>query len=123
MTIAAITDAKNELKGVLEDAGLTVSSFVPERLIPPLVIINDGSPWVRLDTLSNSYSLGLQLVCVVATATNQMATEKLEQLVEDVIVALPGFSKFSSADAPYTLETNNAAYLASNINIEIYFSF
>jgi hypothetical protein len=114
-----ITAAKVEFKLDLVAEGLIVSDFVPERITPPIVIINSGTPYLRPSTIGNEYVLNLDLVCVAATATNKMATERLDALIEQVINAMPGYARVISAGQPFNLQTNNTEYLAVTIQTDL----
>lgn len=114
-----ITAAKVEFKLDLVAGGLNVSDFVPERIVPPIVIINSGVPYLRPSSLGSEYTLNLELVCVAAQATNKMASEKLDELLETVINALPGYARMISAGQPFNLQTNNTEYLAVSVNTDV----
>jgi len=114
-----ITAAKVEFKLDLVAEGLIVSDFVPERITPHIVIINSGTPYLRPSTIGNEYVLNLDLVCVAATATNKMATERLDALIEQVINAMPGYARVISAGQPFNLQTNNTEYLAVTIQTDL----
>jgi hypothetical protein len=114
-----ITLSKAELKLDLQTAGLNVQDFVPERIVPPIVIINSASPYLTPNTLGNEFLMNLELVAVAATATNKQATEKLDELIEDCIKALPRYARLVRVNEPYNMQTNNAEYLAVNISIEL----
>jgi hypothetical protein len=114
-----ITAAKVEFKLDLVAGGLIVSDFVPERITPPIVIINNGSPYLTPVSISKEYTLNLELVLVAATATNKLATERLDALLQDVIQALPGYARMISAGQPYNLQTNNTEYLAVSVQTDV----
>lgn len=114
-----ITAAKVEFKLDLVAEGLIVSDFVPERITPPIVIINSGTPYLRPSTIGSEYTLSLELVCVAATATNKLATERLDALLEQVINALPGYARMLSAGQPFNLQTNNTEYLAVSVQTDL----
>jgi hypothetical protein len=114
-----ITAAKIEFKLDLVAGGLNVQDYVPERITPPIVIINSGVPYLRPDSLSREYVLNLELVCVAAQATNKMATEKLDELLEAVINALPGYARMIQAGQPFNLQTNNTEYLAVSVQTDV----
>jgi hypothetical protein len=114
-----ITAAKLEFKLDLVAEGLIVSDFVPERITPPVVIINAGIPYLRPSTIGNEYVLNLELVCVAATATNKMASERLDELLESVINAMPGYARVISAGQPFNLQTNNTEYLAVSVQTDL----
>lgn len=114
-----ITAAKVEFKLDLVAGGLNVQDYVPERIVPPIVIINSGVPYLRPTSLSREYTLNLELVCVAATATNKQATEKLDELLESVINTLPGYARMISAGQPFNLQTNNTEYLAVSVQTDV----
>ena len=114
-----ITAAKVEFKLDLVAAGLIVSDYVPERITPPIVIINNGTPYLQPSSISKEYTLNLELVCVAATATNKTASERLDALLQDVIQALPGYARMITAGQPYNLQTNNTEYLAVSVNTDV----
>lgn len=114
-----ITLSKAELKLDLQEAGINVLEYVPERIVPPIVIINVASPYLTPSTIGSEYIMSLELVCVAATATNKQATEKLDEAIENILKALPRYARLLRVNEPYNMQTNNAEYLAANLNIEI----
>lgn len=114
-----ITLAKAEFKLDLDSAGINVQDFVPERIVPPIVIINSASPYIEASSLANEYNMNLELVCIAATATNKQATEKLDEAIADVLTALPRYARLIRVNEPYEMQTNNASYLAVNISVEL----
>ena len=114
-----ITLSKAEFKLDLEQAGLTVSDFIPERIVPPIVIINNRSPYMEPSRLGTEYLLNLELVLVSATATNKKASEQLDQAIEDTLKAMPRYARVIAVNEPYEMQTNNASYLAANISVEL----
>jgi hypothetical protein len=116
---AEITLAKSELKLDLADAGLTVQDYVPERIVPPIVILTADTPYMTGVSVKAEFDLHLQLVCVAANAVNKKATEALDQLIEDVVKALPPYCLFKTVSQPYALQANNAEYLAANVSINL----
>ena len=115
-----ITISKAELALDLSNAGIKVLDYVPERIVPPIVIVNVASPYLTPNTISREFVMSLELVAIAATATNKQATEKLDELISDVIVALPNYANLRNVLAPYNMQTNNAEYLAANIYLDIY---
>lgn len=115
----AITTDKATLTADLVAAGLKVLDYVPERITPPIVIVNSASPYLVPSSLKNQYTLNLELVLVAATASNKTATEKLDELIEDTLQAIPSYARAIQVNAPYNMQTNNAEYLAANISIDL----
>jgi len=114
-----ITISKAEFKLDLEAAGIKVLDYVPERIVPPIVIINSASPYLTPSSLGNEYILALELVCIAATATNKQATEKLDETIANVLNAMPRYSRVLRVNEPYNIQTNNAEYLSANISVEL----
>jgi hypothetical protein len=114
-----ITLAKAEFKLDLDAEGINVSDFVPERIVPPIVIINSASPYITPSSLATEYILNLELIVVAATATNKQATEKLDEAIANVLNALPRYARMVRVNEPYEMQTNNAGYLAANISVEL----
>lgn len=114
-----ITLAKAEFKLDLDNAGVSVVEFIPERITPPIVIINTASPYLVPSTLGNEYKMNLELVVVAATATNKQASEKLDEAIEAILLAMPRYARVISVNEPYEMTTNNANYLSANISVEL----
>lgn len=88
-----ITLAKAEFKLDLDAAGINVQDYVPERIVPPIVIINNASPYLTESSLGKEYLLNLELVVIASTATNKQATENLDGAIADVLTALPRYAR------------------------------
>lgn len=118
--MSEIYDAKVQFKTDLAAAGLNVLEYVPERITPPIVILNAASPYVTTAEFGE-YTLGLELVIVASTATNKKATENLDQAIEDVLNAIEPLTyvRLTSVNQPYNLQTNNAEYLSTNIYVQL----
>lgn len=114
-----ITLAKEQFRDVLVTAGLDCVEYIPERVIPPLVVINSGAPFITVETLDNGYTMGLELVLIAGTATNEFATEELETLIQNVLRALPNYAILQRVDKPFALAVNNTEYLSTNVFVDI----
>ena len=116
-----ITASKAEFALDLQNAGLDVLDYVPERIVPPIVIITSGSPYLVAETVGNEYRLGLNLTLVASTATNEEATEALDELIAQTVSALStlGYVILKTVNPPYRLAANNAEYLASDLNLDL----
>jgi hypothetical protein len=114
-----ITISKAELKLDLEQAGIRVLDYVPERITPPIVIMSSASPYLTHSTLGTQYDLNLELVVIASTATNKQATENLDQAIHNVLSAMPRYARVIRVNEPYNLQTNNAEYLSANISLEL----
>ena len=118
--MSEINAAKVEFKLELTDAGLNVLEYIPERITPPIVLLNASQPYLQTAQFGE-WSLGIELVLVASTATNKKATEDLDQLIEDTLNAIEPLTyvRITSVNQPYNLQTNNAEYLATNIYCQL----
>jgi hypothetical protein len=114
-----ITLAKQQFRDALVDADIECVEYIPERVIPPIVVINSGSPFLVPETVGSEYTMSLELVLIAGTATNETATEELENLIEQTLNALPAFAALQRVDKPFALAINNAEYLSTNVFVEI----
>lgn len=116
-----ITASKAELQLDLQNAGLEVLDYVPERVVPPIVIISGGSPYLVAETVGSEYRLGLTLTLVAMTATNEEATEALDALIAQTVSAIGhlGYAVLKSVNPAYRLGVNSAEYLASDLNLDL----
>lgn len=114
-----ITLAKSEFSLDLDAAGLNVLDYVPERIVPPIVIVNSASPYLTPSDLGKEYILSLEVIMIAATAVNKQATEMLDALIEQVVNAMPSYARLLRVNAPYNLQTGNAEYLAANASVEL----
>lgn len=114
-----ITLAKQQFRDALMDADIECVEYIPERVIPPIVVINSGSPFLVPETIGSEYTMSLELVLIAGTASNETATEALEDLIEQTLNALPAFAVLQRVDKPFALAVNNAEYLSTNVFVEI----
>jgi hypothetical protein len=119
MPVNEITASKAEYALTLTALGLKVSSYIPERIVPPTVVISPGSPYLEPVTVDNSWTMRLELMVIAATAVNSKASEMLDKALETILAGNPGYSRITAIGQPYALQTNNAEYLAANVSIDI----
>ena len=116
--MSALNDTRQRLTAALEDAGLTVYDHVPERLVPPAVVITPGSPYLTSGDVYGTFTVALTASVVAATATNGVATEALDELIETAVIASVNEGlAFDNASSFYAFNTNGASYLAADISL------
>lgn len=116
-----ITLSKNEFVQALRTAGLNVAitSSIPDRITPPVIVLRNASPYMTPASLGSEYLLNFDLICIASTATNPKVSEKLDELIEKVLLALPRYAEMAQVGQPYGLSTGNAEYLAADISVSI----
>ena len=84
-----LASARKEIKVVLDQAGYTVWSFIPERVTPPVVVLEPGSPYMNEGDAFTLFVCRFDLILLAATATNSKATEDLDQMIMDEVPVIP----------------------------------
>lgn len=119
MPVNEITASKAEYALALTALGLKVSNYIPERVVPPVIIIGPGSPYLVPVTLDGELTMNLELMVVAAPAVNVKSTELLDLAIETILNGNPGYAKVTSVGQPYALQTNNAEFLTANVGVEL----
>ena len=105
---------REELKLQLVNAGLTVFDYVPERITPPVAVIEPGGPYVTSGETFCEFEVTFNVVLFAATGTNEVATAELDQYICNVIDECETFTMESVA-TPQSFEVSNAVYLGTRI--------
>jgi hypothetical protein len=119
MPVNEITASRAEYALALTALGLKVSSFIPERVVPPTVVLSPGSPYLEPVLLDNDWLMRLELMVIAAHAVNAKASELLDLAIETILNGNPSYVRIGSVSQPYALQTNNAEYLAANIAVDL----
>lgn len=111
-------ELRQELADVLDAAGTTVVDHLPERLVPPLAIVAAGSPYVEPADTFGSYRVRLTAVLVCSPATNDVATDALDEAVTAALVALDASDwGIERVDQPSMLAHANTHYLSTTVDV------
>ena len=112
-----LADVAGNVAADLRSLGFKVADSVPAKVVPPLVIIGTGDPYVEQGgTFGSVFLVHLELFLVTGTATNSVATAALNNMIETVIYNL-GDWEIKGVSAPYMATANDAYYLTSKISI------
>ncbi len=114
-----ISETRAALATLIEDAGVTCLEYIPERVTPPIAIMEPTSDWVVSGETYGEYRIGYDVTLVTQTASNNKATGDLDTMVDDVLAAVaeaPGFY-CGSVSSPTVLAVNNAEYLSAAMTI------
>lgn len=114
-----IAEARAALAVVLEDGGLRSTEFVPERITPPLAVIEPAADWVQSGETFGTFRVGFDVTLIVQTASNQVVSSHLDELVDEALSAIAGATGFyaSAVSAPSLLSVQNAEYLSTTITV------
>jgi hypothetical protein len=114
-----ITTSKAEFALVLQNAGLDVYPYVPNRIIPPVIVMRAGTPYLQPSTIGNEYFLELELVVLAAPAVNELAIEMLDNALQNLCNALPNYALLGSVSQPQIFNENSADYLGATVSITL----
>lgn len=114
-----ISEARQTLTDLITEAGVACSSFVPERVTPPLAIVSPSSTWVESGESFGEFRVSFDTTLVAQMGSNAKVTESIDALLETVLVAVqaaPGFYS-PSISSPQVLAVNNAEFLSVQMTI------
>lgn len=116
--MSELMTVSNDIAQALKDAGLTAFPNLPDRITPPVAVVQAGSPFMESGDSFGEFKTRWEITLIVPSGANAVATEKLYDLLEDSIVALVN-TKHSIAEVskPYALEANNAVYVAVDLKV------
>jgi hypothetical protein len=111
--------ARTALAGILTSAGLRVSAFVPDRITPPLAVLEPSGDWVVSGDTFGSFRIGFDVTLIVQTAANETVSDALDDLVDSTLDAISSASGFyaSQVSAPTLLAVQNAEFLSTTITV------
>lgn len=114
-----IVEARAALETLLNDAGFNVSAFVPERITPPIAVIEPSSDWVTSGETYGAFRVGFDVTLITQTASNARVTDEIDQQVDDFLAAIANASGFycGSASAPTLLSVQNAEFLSATLTV------
>lgn len=115
---SALSGIRAHLAAVITSTGLAVTDHVPSQITPPLVIIGSADEYItRGDTFDpDALEVALELYAIAGTAENDQALDQLEQMVEQLMVAVAEITK---ASAPFMASANGSAYLTSRLSLSL----
>lgn len=118
--MTVLTELRTELAGMLADAGMDVSEYVPEAVNPPLAIVTMGEPWIQevfdVKTFNHDYKVNMKVRLVAGQEDNEAVTAELDDLVETFLVALRGAWE-AEVSMPFRYDVNSNFYLATDATI------
>lgn len=118
---------REALAATVEDAtGVTAVASLPERPVPPIALVSQGSPYIQYEDSAtfNELVVQLRVDLVVATATNVVSTDNIDEMIEAAVSGLLASDWLvNSVSAPYSLNANGANYLAVTLTVATHKAF
>jgi hypothetical protein len=120
--MSGITDARLQLAGILEAAGVRVV-FDPGLVSAPCALVVPADPWVTVERIGGARTIRFRVMAVAGRADAGATLGELEDIVGAIVGALddpatsPGWS-MPEFDVPGTLDVGGAQQLAANGRVE-----
>lgn len=113
-----LTNLRQELADTLTGAGLEAVAFLPERPNPPVAVVSPSQPYLKPGDTFGQHTATLTVLLLTRTATNEIATEALDDMIVTVAVALTDTQfSMSEADQPASFQVGTAKYLGCTIDV------
>ena len=102
---AITTTARGTVVTALATVTANIYDSVAKAPVPPAVVIVPDNPWITPMTIGNRLRVENKLRAMCCVRDSQDNLPQLEQLVEDVLVALPAAAQVNEVTAPQSLDT------------------
>lgn len=113
-----LTDLRDQLAAVLDSAGITALSYLPERPNPPVAVVSPAQPYVERGDTFGSFHVKLTALLLTRTATNELATTGLDRMIAGAAIAVAdSVFRLVSTDQPASFQVNNATYLGATVDV------
>lgn len=118
--MSVIATTRGDIADTVETA-TTIRAFTypPERIQPPCAVVMPGSPYIEDGDTFGSFTARYTIDLIMGTAANSITTNGLDAQIENALVGLTnaGYS-IETISQPYSMDANNATYLAATITVK-----
>lgn len=117
--MSALATARAGVASVISTAtSLTTHDFLPGRLAVPCAVVMPSSPYISDGDVFGSFQASFTVDLVMGQAANKVSANGLDNQIENALVGLvnAGYS-VESVSQPYSMEVNNATYLAATLTV------
>jgi len=110
---------RDALLAVLTSAGIRATEVVPERITPPLAVLQPAGDWITTGAVFGEYRLGFEVTVIVKTAANAVVSSAMDDAVDAVLTAVAAAQGFyvGSVSAPTLLSVQNAEFLSATLTV------
>lgn len=121
--MSALSETRQDVAGVLTDAGLNAVYTTPDRVTPPVAVVRPGSPYVEEGDTFKDWLVRLTITVITASATNETAMNSLDDSICEAIEAVRADQWSCTVGEPYALLIGTAEYPACDITITNWIEF
>lgn len=115
-----LSGLRDAITAGLAAAGIRAYANLPDRLQPPLALVQPGDPYLTpSDTAGyakGGWTIRHEVVVIVPPGDNRIQTTALDALIEDALAAVIDWGVVQ-VNQPYTLQVGDAQYLACRIQL------
>lgn len=112
-----LTSCRAELRLLLGATGdISVFEFIPERVVPPVALLEPGSPYMAQGDTFCDFIVRMNVVLLVANGRNDIATAELDALICTVIDGVDTWD-VEQVEQPAPFEMNGATYLGVRLSL------
>ena len=117
--MTALADARELLVDAYTDANLVAYGYTPATVVPPIVIVGYGDPWMEPNRVGPfSARVSYTVTAVVPSIDAATSITALEDLVVAIIAATPSGFTITSVDPPRADgTTSQGATLEADVNL------
>jgi hypothetical protein len=112
-TLAA---CRNELRLLLGAAGVEVHAHIPERVVPPVALLEPGSPYMEQGDTFCDFIVRMNVVLLVRNGDNDVATAELDALICLAVDAVDTWD-VQQVEQPAAFDMNGATYLGARVTL------
>lgn len=119
MTLATV---RADLMDSFSAISCAVYDYAPETVIPPAAVCIPADPYLEIQTIGSSNTRVLarfQIVALVAMNNNQASLLNLENLIADMLAAIPSGYIVSEVSAPVKTQVGPSDLLTATMVVEV----
>lgn len=119
----SLADTRTALAAALEDLSANVYPYPPAVVIPPAIVLVPADNYVEVATIGSSGARVIQrfrVTCAVAPIDNPATLDGLEQLMAEVLMAMPAGVGFDSGfTRPQMTSVGPSDLLTSDLTVSV----
>jgi len=116
---------RTPLQTALSDIAANVYNGIPETLICPAICLVPDAPYLESVLINGSITkvkINMTVTGVVGYTTNSGALNNLEELMIDIISAMPSGYVVGNVNQPQPLEVGAGKFLTADLQVSTYYT-
>jgi len=116
---------RTPLQAALSSIAASVYNGIPETLTSPSICLIPDAPYLEsllINGATTKVKVNLTVTGVVAYMNNAAALDNLEQLMINIIQAMPAGYEVGNVNQPQPLEVGAGKYLTADLQVSTYYT-